>query len=635
MFFIGLVGSGTWLKRNRKAALLAIGGIGGAAIVITAVAGQDNPSKSQPTPVETVVRVDLLSSRDLDTTAPFGLPAGGVDNNKPTIADQTWTRSGGQLCYPTDQSHTAARCFATTEVSYSTDATGLHWLIEPDVYNGVPQSTAINATNWTVRGTGAATALQPDPSGGTGASTVAVSTYGNDVFKSAAGFGPSATIYPRVWIKCSSGTFTLQNSAGAGIGQWNIDCATASGGSWMLIRSATQTGVTEVSAWVSTAGGVANFHMYGAGGSVTATVWAPTLAKTEGHGLAVVPTAASAVTVTAPSWTIDNTDGKYYRTGDDVVITTARVGSTKCWWVNNGSLRLSGASGNPCTGKIYAIQVSRVAQIPKILLSVNGSNAYTVRTDALRWDVTRIIDVGLLLDLWAPYAQYKQTKGGASEYGDATPITAVSSVWDLTIYDATDFVGGGHGRQTATSTVLYIDGVAKSLAAAQQYVGSTVRMTQTSEIYRKLDNAKIVDVSTAHTWTTDGNMTLDATLTWVLDHPTIYVYIGMYPIIRTAGTQQISGTAIFYPSGISYDVSSAGHATGAKNNQTAVRIFETGATDTTVTWSNVTGTSPMWLLVSDSVTYNKVYQNFTTTGASALDTWTVTTTYTWTGGSPW
>jgi len=59
MFLIGLVGAGTWLRRNRKAALLTLGGVGGAAVIISVVVSPSNPSSSQtPTPANITININ-------------------------------------------------------------------------------------------------------------------------------------------------------------------------------------------------------------------------------------------------------------------------------------------------------------------------------------------------------------------------------------------------------------------------------------------------------------------------------------------------------------------------------------------------------------------------------------------------
>ena len=168
-------------------------------------------------------------------------------------------------------------------------------------------------------------------------------------------FSKGVALYPRLWLKCSSGTLRIQNTLNTGT--WNIDCAAASGGAWTFINSGSQTGVTEAAPWVSRASdGAARWFFWTGGGSVAAYVWAPTVTEDRGSNLSVIPTAASVVSTGSPSWAIDNSSGNYYQAGDTVTQTLTEISGT-CWVVDATQLRMTGATGSPCAGVWYALQV--------------------------------------------------------------------------------------------------------------------------------------------------------------------------------------------------------------------------------------------------------------------------------------
>lgn len=303
-------------------------------------------------------RLWLLATRDLDTTTPCDIPAGGPSDNKPLVADQTWTRTGGQSCFPV--SLNAAQCFAATEIPYtSIDASGIGWAVEPDSVNRITYNTAIDCTNWTCTGTASATPLQAAPDGSATASLVTTNGLGSAVYQSGVtGYANSVTLYPRSWIKCSSGTLYLRHPSGSTYGYWSVDCSSVSGGSWALVHSASQTGVTEITAWSSTAAGGGSIIYYMAT-TGSAYIWAPTLTEEPGTGLSVIPTAAAAVSTGDPAWVIDNSTSRYWKTGDTVTQTLSQISGT-CWDTTDATqLYLTGYPGSECAGIWYGLEVSR------------------------------------------------------------------------------------------------------------------------------------------------------------------------------------------------------------------------------------------------------------------------------------
>jgi hypothetical protein len=265
----------------------------------------------------------------------------------------TWTQSGGARCYPS--SATTATCHPGGAPAARWTATGFEWATDAQgAVNRITYSTAIDCTNWTCRGTGDATTTgQVAPDGSATATTVTVGTFGNDVFTQAGGYSNSVALYPAIWIKCATGTLRFQNASSGTLGRWDVDC-TALGGEWTLIDSALHPAVTEDTAWVSSAGGQAGILFLVTSGTVTATIWAPTLTE-EPTAAAVIPTAAAAVDTGVIAWTIDNSTGSYWRAGASVLQTLDTVDGT-CF-VTGSTLRLSGAGGSECVGGWGALKV--------------------------------------------------------------------------------------------------------------------------------------------------------------------------------------------------------------------------------------------------------------------------------------
>lgn len=340
-----------WSKKGKRRAVAAAGVVG---VVVAAIWGVVGSYVNVVPIPEGLIRIDLLASRDLDTSTPCDLPAGGAGDNKPPVTDQSWTRTGGTSCYPI--SATAAKCFDATEIPYTVDATGLGWVVEPDSTNRIVYSTAVSCTNWTCRGTATATAGQASPDGGSTASLLSIGVTGNDVTQTTAtAYGASAPVNVRVWAKCSSGTVTLYNVSGSP-GEWTIACATI-GGAWALLTSS-HAAVTVVAPWAATAGGTVLPRYKAASGTVSMYVWATTIVEESGAGLSVIPTGAAAVSTGDAAWAIDNTSGLYYKAGDTVTQTMSQISGT-CWVVSGTDLLLTGAAGSECSGVWYGLQVTR------------------------------------------------------------------------------------------------------------------------------------------------------------------------------------------------------------------------------------------------------------------------------------
>lgn len=223
-------------------------------------------------------------------------------STKVAAANTSWTQTGGARCFAS--SATTALCAPGGSPTYAWTAAlaGIGWPIEPDRTNRVLQSGDLSDAAWGGSATQSAV-VAPD-----GSLTAWQAAYTDAVTTTQAltGYGVTATLFPRLWVKCSSGTFKINATVGAG--QWDVNCTTIAG-AWTDIHSLA-TAVTVNTAMASDGAGAFTWALASDGSGATVDVWMPTV--TEVNGLSVIPTAGAAVATGAIAWEVDNSSGAYY-----------------------------------------------------------------------------------------------------------------------------------------------------------------------------------------------------------------------------------------------------------------------------------------------------------------------------------
>jgi hypothetical protein len=178
-----------------------------------------------------------------------------VRSDHPAVADISWTQTGGTRCF--DVGSNRAYCAPGGKAAYAYSSaldavegeSGFGWVVEPGRINRVTNNTAI-AANWTIRGAATATDGQVAPDGSATATSVSLGASGvDDILGSPeGGYTASSTVYPRLWVKCSTGNLTVASRLGTPFGEWDITCSTFSNGVWKEAYSGSQTGINEVNA---------------------------------------------------------------------------------------------------------------------------------------------------------------------------------------------------------------------------------------------------------------------------------------------------------------------------------------------------------------------------------------------------
>jgi hypothetical protein len=333
-------------------------------------------------------------------------------NKLASAADSAWTQTGGARCFPS--SATTALCTPGGKAAPTWDSAlsrgGMAWGLginrtQLQIWNS---HVCVTTGFWTLRGTATAVcASDISPSGAKTASVLTVGATGvNDVLKSASGFTAGDVLKPAIWVKCSSGTLNFWNFySPATQGKWSVNCSTV-GGSWALIKSG-HPALTETVTW-TLSGTSAGLNIHAASGTVTASVWLPSL--TAAAGDSVIVTRGAAVSTGTIAWTIDNDPAVYYKGAKGKMTITGDWLSGGCVDTWNGATNVGRFGGDGTHWMTYNSDATAIAQAN---LTQSG-----VDTLLLRWDSTAAIAGGIYEVL---------TRDGAAATWDTTPISAWTS----------------------------------------------------------------------------------------------------------------------------------------------------------------------------------------------------------------
>ena len=255
----------------------------------------------------------------------------------------------GTINYTRDA--TRSREFLADVLPYTTDATDTGWPVEKTQVNRFPTnvSGACSSAPWDCA-TATMDSTSADPAGGTTASTIAMG--GGSLDATAFGYGNSASLDLRMWVKCSSGTLDASNVLTAGsIGSWQVNCTTV-GGNWALLHS-THAAVTEAEPWLSDGSGGVRMRLSGA----SATIWHITATeKASWHNSTIPTTDATGTTVGTAAWLNVDSTGSYWAAAGVIKVETISQYSGTCWNYSSPTIKLTGSAG--CEGTWYALTLT-------------------------------------------------------------------------------------------------------------------------------------------------------------------------------------------------------------------------------------------------------------------------------------
>jgi hypothetical protein len=236
---------------------------------------------------------------------------------KVVAADIAWTQSGSVRCFRI--SATQAFCGAGGKPTYTVSSallaarpsSGVGWAVEPTRRNFMIKNHGICGANLWLSGGAPATATcysAVSPSGAKdGSSIVGSNTKG--IYRTQGAYTAGGTVYPRFWVRCSSGTLITQTAVNAESGQWSINCATV-GGVWAEMTP-THPAVTVNYAWKASGTGLVGQTFYsGTGSNIAADLWLPSITEVDGNS--VIYTQEVYAPTGTISWTVDNAPPAYY-----------------------------------------------------------------------------------------------------------------------------------------------------------------------------------------------------------------------------------------------------------------------------------------------------------------------------------
>lgn len=230
------------------------------------------------------------------------------------------------------------------------------------------------------------------------------------------------------------------------------------------------------------------------------------------------------------------------------------------------------------------------------------------------------------LDCWRLKYLYETDSSFSKQWSETSLVTA--GAWELAIKEnaSDDFVGTYHGGEVLSSFTVTADGVVKSGSAS--FWASELVLVQNSTVYRR--DTESTDIATVvRTWTFDKDgLTLNQVVTWTVSALLDSAYLGMCPIKRVIGSNQVTDryNRDADPKTV-HDVSSA--TFGAPGTTAVINVGKASvwgsASGITVTMAAVTASALAneTQFISDAEVYNKLYFDWCGSYTPALsEVWT-------------
>lgn len=202
-------------------------------------------------------------------------------------------------------------------------------------------------------------------------------------------------------------------------------------------------------------------------------------------------------------------------------------------------------------------------------------------------------------------------------FSNERDLTVAHSEWEcaVRITDDDDFFGGtSHGKDEKTAVNISIDGTITAPENISFESASEVVISQTSENYKKVAaDYRAINVATSvRDWTFNTiKFNYKTSVSWKTVESISASYLSMIPLIRSDGSGNVTDFGLWGDSNPPIrDISSTGFGQ-INGTGTDVRVWgdDNGLSVKTVVnsnWANVNRKN----FVSDSATYNKIYNDF-------------------------
>ncbi|MCU0917462.1 MAG: hypothetical protein MUC88_23285 [Planctomycetes bacterium] len=330
-----------------------------------------------------------------------------------SAADIAWTQTGSARCMASSAS--TALCVPGGKVPHVWDSTlGMAWSVMPARTNRALYSSQICPSAWTQSGTATGTCYYGASPDGSKTSSYLTSMSANCctnvVYRALSGYTDSASLYLRLWIKCSSGTAKI-GAVGGAYGEWSINCTTVNG-VWTEVFTG-HPAVTEVAAFRSNVSGSITFAFFGL---ASPEIWGLTLTQVDGSSIIIAP-AGSVVSTGTVAWAIDNAPAVYY-SGDKGKMTVAGN------WQSGACVDVAGVTDAGRFGGDGTHWMTWTGDATPTIDSTANLTQSGVDSLILRWNASAAISGGIYEVL---------TRDGVQATWDATPDAAWTPATPATI----------------------------------------------------------------------------------------------------------------------------------------------------------------------------------------------------------
>lgn len=295
-------------------------------------------------------------------------------------------------------------------------------------------------------------------------------------------------------------------------------------------------------------------------------------------------------------------------------VSLRHVGETKSYPVQSGSISQFLSNGNqmiPMSPDSAPVDSGG----DKLIVSVSTSlvNIYVPKGSGyVLYPFVHSINNDRGCDVWRCQRVYSASKDSSGGLVTGREIVGVGEIETaIKIKGKSDFMGGlSHGDEILTSISMFINGVSRPLTSST-YLADSIEFIQQSNLYEP-DTAtpQSTIAATAHkrwVFSKDG-VTIQQSVVWGGEYDIDVAYMGMLPMLRLSGSDQITDSAYRSPLWVKEDVSQPGFP---QVNSTSDQVKLSGPNYSAISSAIDGFTDPSrFVNVSPAELYNKIYYSY-------------------------